>query len=145
MAAALCGKAERLKAGYTLAETGQDAHVSLLTGRPTAHRPTVSATKTYSLVLDYVFQPKIFAERQNAQEIALPYDGLNPQPPTYCLKPYYLKRGPRFTPTRLRKPSRASRPASCRVESSCHTTPFVSRLATPFILCSSSSDPMVAE
>ncbi|MBA3638857.1 MAG: TraM recognition domain-containing protein [Acidobacteria bacterium] len=91
MAADLCGKAERLKAGYTLAETGQDAHVSLLTGRPTAHRSSVSATKTYTLVLDYVFQPKIFAELQNAQAIVLPYDGLNPQPPTYCyLKPYYL-------------------------------------------------------
>lgn len=91
MAADLCGKAERLKAGYTLAETGQDAHVSLLTGRPTAHRSTVSATKTYSLVLDYVFQPKVFAELQNAQAIVLPYDGVNPQPPTYCyLKPYYL-------------------------------------------------------
>ena len=59
-------------------ETGQDAHVGLLTGRPTAHRSTVSATKTYSLVLDYVFQPKIFAELQNAQAIVLPYDGLNP-------------------------------------------------------------------
>ncbi len=90
MAADLCGKSERLKAGYRLAETGQDAHVSLLTRRPTAHRSTVSATNTYTLGLDYVFQPKIFA-LQNAQAIVLPYDGLNRQPPTYCyLKPYYL-------------------------------------------------------
>ena len=38
-----------------------------------------------------MFQPKVFAELQNAQAIVLPYDGLNPQPPTYCyLKPYYL-------------------------------------------------------
>ena len=51
MAADLCGKVERLKPSYTLTEAGQDARVSLLTGRPAAHRTTVSATKTYSLQL----------------------------------------------------------------------------------------------
>jgi TraM recognition site of TraD and TraG len=91
MAADLCGKAERLKAGYTLTEAGQDARVSMLTGRPASQRSTVSASKTYSLLTDYVFQPKTFAELQNAQAIVLAYDGLNPQPPTYCyLKPHYL-------------------------------------------------------
>jgi hypothetical protein len=91
MAADLCGKAERLKPGYTITESGQDARVSILTGRPAAHRTTVSAAKTYSLLLDYVFQPKVFSELQNAQAIVLPYDGLNPGAPTYCyLKPYYL-------------------------------------------------------
>jgi hypothetical protein len=92
MAADLCGKIERLKPGYTITEAGQDARVSLVTGRPAAHRTTVSASKTYSLQFEYVFQPKVFAELQNAQAIVLPYDGLNPQPPTYCfLKPHYLK------------------------------------------------------
>jgi hypothetical protein len=91
VAADLCGRAERLKPGYTLTESGQDARVSMLTGRPAAHRSTMSASKTYSLVLDYVFQPKAFAELQNAQAIVLPYDGINPQAPTYCyLKPNYL-------------------------------------------------------
>jgi hypothetical protein len=91
MAADLCGKAERLRPGYTLTEAGQDARVSMLTGRPAAHRTTVSAAKTYSLSLEYVFQPKAFTELQNAQAIVLPYDGLNPLPPTRCyLKPYYL-------------------------------------------------------
>ncbi len=91
MAADLCGKAERLTSGYTITEAGQDARVSMLTGRPGAHRTTVSAAKTYSLLMDYVFQPKVFAELQNAQAIVLPYDGLSPQPPTYCyLKPGYL-------------------------------------------------------
>ena len=66
MAADLCGKVERLKPGYTLTEAGQDARVSMLTGRPAAHRTTVSAAKTYSLQLEYVFQPKVFAELQNA-------------------------------------------------------------------------------
>ena len=92
IAADLCGRAERLKAGYTLTEAGQDARVSLLTARATAHRATVSATKTYSLQLDYVFQPKTFAELQNAQAIVLAYDGMNPLPPTFCyLKPHYLE------------------------------------------------------
>jgi hypothetical protein len=91
MAADLCGKVERLKPGYTLTEAGQDARVSMLTGRPAAHRTTVSASKTYSLQYEYVFQPKVFAELRNAQAIVLPYDGVNPQPPTYCfLKPNYL-------------------------------------------------------
>ncbi|MEO7888857.1 MAG: type IV secretion system DNA-binding domain-containing protein [Vicinamibacterales bacterium] len=91
MAADLCGKVERLKPGYTITEAGQDARVSMLTGRPTAHRTTVSASKTYSVQYEYVFQPKVFAELQNAQAIVLPYDGINPLPPTYCyLKPAYL-------------------------------------------------------
>jgi hypothetical protein len=91
MAADLCGKVERLKPGYTISEAGQDAQVSMLTGKSAAHRTTVSATKTYSMRLEYVFQPKIFAELQNGQAIVLLYDGLNPQPPSFCyLKPYYL-------------------------------------------------------
>lgn len=91
MAADLCGKIERLKPGYSITEAGQDARVSILTGRPAAHRTTVSAAKTYSLQYEYVFQPRVFAELQNAQSIVLPYDGVNPLPPTYCfLKPHYL-------------------------------------------------------
>ena len=49
MAADLCGKVERLKPGYTITEAGQNARVSMLAGRPAAHRTTVSAAKTYSL------------------------------------------------------------------------------------------------
>lgn len=91
VAADLCGTSERLKPGYTFTEAGQDARVSMLTGRPAAHRTTVGASKSYSLRRDFVFQPNDFAELQNAQAIVLPYDGLNPHPPTLCyLKPYYL-------------------------------------------------------
>ncbi|MEQ1574337.1 MAG: TraM recognition domain-containing protein, partial [Vicinamibacterales bacterium] len=91
MAADLCGRAERLKPGYTLTESGRDASVSLLTGRAAAHRTSVTAAKSYTLTTEYVFEPKVFAELQNVQAIVLPYDGLNPLPPTYCyLKPYYL-------------------------------------------------------
>jgi len=92
MAADLCGKVERLKPGYTITEAGQDARISFLNVRPAAHKTTVSAAKTYSLQYEYVFQPKIFGELQNAQAIVLPYDGLNPLPPMFCyLKPNYLK------------------------------------------------------
>lgn len=91
MAADLCGKTERLKASYSITEAGQDAQVSMVTGRPAAHRTTVTAAKSYTPRTEYLFEPKVFAQLQNAQAIVLPYDGINPQPPTYCyLKPYYL-------------------------------------------------------
>jgi TraM recognition site of TraD and TraG len=91
IAADLCGRADRLKARYTLAEGGQGAHISLLTGRATASKHTLSASKTYMLESDYLFQPRVFTELQHAQAIVVPYDGLNPLPPQFCyLKPYYL-------------------------------------------------------
>jgi hypothetical protein len=91
IAADLCGKVERLKPSFTFTEAGQDAKVSLLTGRSAAHKATVSATKTYAPVSEYLFQPKIFAELPNGQAIVLPYDGLRQHPPTFCfLKPHYL-------------------------------------------------------
>ena len=85
------GKEEQLKPNYTLSEHGQDAGVSIVTGRAAAHRSTIGATKGYSVQRDFLFEPKVFAELKNAQAIVLAYDGLNPWPPTYCyLKPYYL-------------------------------------------------------
>jgi hypothetical protein len=90
-AAELCGRADRLKARYSLTEGGQDAHISLLTGSATAAKHSLSASKTYMVESDYVFQPRVFTELQHAQAIALPYDGLNPLPAQYCyLKPHYL-------------------------------------------------------
>jgi len=91
MAAELCGKNDRLKMRYTLAEADQGAHISWLTGRAAASKQTLSASKSYSFESDYVFPPRVFTELQNAQAVALPYDGLNPLPPQYCyLKPHYL-------------------------------------------------------
>ncbi|MGH9382824.1 MAG: type IV secretory system conjugative DNA transfer family protein [Vicinamibacterales bacterium] len=90
-AADLCGKAECLRPSFQLSEAGQNARVSLFTGRAAAPKSTVTATKHYSFDVDFVFQPKVFAELKNCQAIVLPYDGLNPKPPTYCyLKPHYL-------------------------------------------------------
>jgi hypothetical protein len=91
VAAELCGKVDRLKARYTLAEGGQGAHISFLTGKATAARHSLSASKTYMLESDFVFQPRVFTELQHAQAVVLPYDGLNPLPPQFCyLKPHYL-------------------------------------------------------
>jgi hypothetical protein len=90
-AADLCGRADRLKARYSLSENGQNAHISLLTGSATAAKHSLSASKTYSLEPDYIFQPRVFTELAHAQAVVLPYDGLNPLPPQYCyLKPHYL-------------------------------------------------------
>jgi argonaute-like protein implicated in RNA metabolism and viral defense len=86
---AIC--ADRLKARYTLAEGGQGGHISLLSGRAIVSKHSLSASKTYMVESDFVFQPRVFTELQHAQAIAVPYDGLNPLPPQYCyLKPYYL-------------------------------------------------------
>jgi type IV secretory pathway TraG/TraD family ATPase VirD4 len=90
-ASELCGKEEQLKLHYSFSENGQDAGVSMLTGRAAAHRATLSASKGYNLQRDFVFEPKVFSELKNAQAIVMAYDGLNPHPPTFCyLKPYYL-------------------------------------------------------
>jgi hypothetical protein len=90
-AADLCGRVDRLKTRYTIAESGQGAHVSLLTGRATASSHTLTASKFYSMEPDYAFRSRVFMELQNAQAVVLPYDGLNPLPPQYCyLKPHYL-------------------------------------------------------
>ncbi|WP_291984235.1 type IV secretion system DNA-binding domain-containing protein [Luteitalea sp.] len=90
-AAELCGKRDRLKAHYSISESGRDSHISLLTGRATAGKQSLSASKSYAPHNDYTFAPRVFTELQNAQAVALPYDGVNPLPPQYCyLKPHYL-------------------------------------------------------
>jgi len=87
----LCGKEEQLKPNYTISETGQDAGVSMLTGKAVAHRATLTTTKGYTVQRDFTFEPKVFSELKNAQAIVLAYDGFNPHPPSFCyLKPYYL-------------------------------------------------------
>ena len=93
VASDLCGKDERLVPHYNLSESGQDARISVLTGRAAEHKSTISTSKSYAVQRDYVFEAKVFAELKNAQAIVLAYDGFNPRPPTYCyLKPHYLDR-----------------------------------------------------
>ena len=90
-AAELCGRRDKLKAHYSVSESGRDAHISLLTGRPTSGSQSVSASKSYAPHHEYIFAPRVFTQLQNAQAIVLPYDGINPLPAQYCyLKPHYL-------------------------------------------------------
>jgi hypothetical protein len=50
----------------------------------------MTASKGYSLHNDFRFDPRVFMELQNAQSVAMAYDGLNPLSPRLCyLKPYY--------------------------------------------------------
>jgi hypothetical protein len=89
----LCGKEEVLKPTYSFSENGQDASVSVMTGKATSHRATLSTSKSYSAQMHPTFEPKVFTELKNAQAIVLAYDGLNPLPASYCfLKPCYLDR-----------------------------------------------------
>jgi hypothetical protein len=91
IASELCGKEEQLKMNYSISESGQDARISMLTGRARAQRASLSTSKSYNVQRDWLFEPKVFAELKNAQSIVIAYDGLNPVPPAYCyLKPYYL-------------------------------------------------------
>ncbi len=90
-AAELCGRRDRLKAHYSISESGRDSHISLLTGTPTAAKQSLSASKSYAPHHEFIFAPRVFTQLQNAQAIALPYDGINPLPPQFCyLKPHYL-------------------------------------------------------
>ena len=62
----------------------------MLTGRATASRQTLTASKTYMFETDYVFPPRVFTELAKLQAVALPYDGDNPLPPQLVyLKPHY--------------------------------------------------------
>jgi hypothetical protein len=89
-ASELCGREDRLKVSFNLAESGHDARVSVLTGKAVSHRANITASKSYNTHSDYRFDMKTFTELKNAQAIVFAYDGLNPLPPTFCyLKPYY--------------------------------------------------------
>lgn len=83
VASDLCGKEEQLKEHYSISETGIDTGVNLLTGKSTSTKTTVNTSKSYNVVRDAVFEPKVFAELKNAQSIVLAYDGFKPMPPTY--------------------------------------------------------------
>ena len=93
-AAELCGRRDRLKAHYSVSESGRDAHISLLTGRPTSATQSLSASKSYAPHHEYIFAPRVFTQLQNAQAIALPYDGINPLPPQVLLPEAALPRRP---------------------------------------------------
>src|SRR5687767_15162051 len=61
-AADLCGRPDRLNAHDPLSEGGQRAHSALLTGRATAARQTVTASKSYAPHYEDIFSPRVFTE-----------------------------------------------------------------------------------
>ncbi len=90
-ASELCGQEDRPFITYTITESGQNSNVSLLTGKTTSDKDSISASKNYSLRKDFRFQQKVFAELANAQAIVIPYDGFQTKPATICyLKPCFL-------------------------------------------------------
>ena len=90
IASELCGREDRFKPSYNFSESGHNARVSLVTGKALSHRANITASKSYNTQSDYRFDMKTFMELRNAQAITIVYDGVNPQPPTFCyLKPYY--------------------------------------------------------
>lgn len=88
IASELCGQENVWRLNYNISESGHDAKVSYLTGKPLADKAHISTSKTYSQQRDYRFDMKAFTELKNAQSITLAYDGVGPLPPMYCyLKP----------------------------------------------------------
>jgi hypothetical protein len=63
-----------------VSESGRNAHISLLTGRPTPGQQSLSASKSYAPHHDNLFATRVFTRLQNAQAIGLPCDGINPLP-----------------------------------------------------------------
>jgi hypothetical protein len=87
----LCGKTEKTRINYSLSENSNDAHIGMLSGKASANRATVSASKTYQKQKEALFEDKAFYQLKNAQAITVAYDGINPLPPTYCfLKPDFM-------------------------------------------------------
>jgi hypothetical protein len=90
VASDLCGRDDQMKPHYAVSESGQDAGISKLTGLSTAHRASISVSKSYHAHREPVFEPKAFAELRNNQAIVLTYDGDQPIPAQRCyLKPHY--------------------------------------------------------
>ena len=72
-AAELCGKRDRLKAHYSISETGQGAHISLLTGR--AMRPALQAPHDRSaLTLEFAASSLLAPRRIEYQERLWPLE-----------------------------------------------------------------------
>ena len=91
-ASELCGKEEQLKLNYThLGERAgrQGEHVHRDGPWPT--KRSVSASKSYNLQRDFVFEPKIFAELKNARVDRAGLRRREPAAAHLCyLKPHYL-------------------------------------------------------
>jgi hypothetical protein len=90
-ASEICGKTEKTRISYTVSESSSNANVGLLSGRTSASKGSVSASKQYQKQKEPVFEERVFFELKNAQAIVSAFDGISPKPATYCyLKPGFL-------------------------------------------------------
>jgi hypothetical protein len=90
-ASELCGKQDRTRISYTVSESSTNANVGWLSGRTSSSKGSVSAAKQYQKHKEPLFEEKLFFDLKNAQSIVVSFDGVSPQPPTYCyLKPDFL-------------------------------------------------------
>jgi hypothetical protein len=65
--------------------------VGWLSGRTSASKASVSASKQYQKQKEPLFEEKAFFELKNAQAIVAAFDGVSPMSATYCyLKPDFL-------------------------------------------------------
>jgi hypothetical protein len=94
-ASEICGKVDKTKISYTVAESSNNAQVGWLSGRTSSNKGSVSASKHYQKSKEPLFEERAFLELKNAQAIAVVFDGIHPLPATYC----YLK--PDFMPLRM--------------------------------------------
>ncbi|HWR15487.1 MAG TPA: TraM recognition domain-containing protein [Terriglobales bacterium] len=90
-ASELCGKADHTRISYTVSESSTNANVGWLSGRTSSSKGSVSASKQYQKHKEPLFEERVFFELKNAQAIVAAFDGISPQPATYCyLKPDFL-------------------------------------------------------
>ena len=90
-ASELCGRIDRTHISYTVSESSNNANVGWLSGRTSASRGSVSASKQYQKRREPLFDENAFYDLSNAQAIVVAFNGTRPLPPTYCyLKPDFL-------------------------------------------------------
>lgn len=90
-ASEICGKADRTRISYTVSESSTNANVGWLSGRTSASKGSVSASKQYQKHKEPLFEEKVFFELKNAQSIVVAFDGIHPLQGTYCyLKPDFM-------------------------------------------------------
>jgi len=90
-ASEICGKTDRTRISYTVSESSTNANVGWLSGRTSANKGSVSASKQYQKHKEPLFDERVFFELKNAQAIVAAFDGVSPQTATYCyLKPDFL-------------------------------------------------------
>ena len=86
--------------------------VGWLSGRTSANKGSVSASKHYQKQREPLFETNVFHDLENSQSIVVVFDGITPLPPTYCyLKPSFLpvsmtwfeQRKIDFNPERVRR------------------------------------------